>query len=782
MQLPSVDIPSEIAILPIKGGVIFPFSTAPVLVGVERSKRLINDILATPVEPKIIATFMQKDPNVEATSKDDLYPIGTVTVIFRMNRLPDGNIRVLLSGVKRVRLLEILQVDPYLKGRIEVLEEPPYSDQEIQPLRESVLSAARKLSEYGKLPPEVINALTSAPTPGALADILASLLQNMKPEERYDVLATLDVKERLQKILTYITREIEIAEVAQSIQREVQKEMEKAQREYYLREQLKAIQKELGIADEQSEIAELEERLKKKPLPEEVRKVAERELRRLQRVPSASPEYHVIRTYLEWILELPWLESSEDNMDLANARKVLDEDHYDLEKVKERILEYIAIRKRNPKGKAPILCFVGPPGVGKTSLGKSIARALNKKFIRISLGGVRDEAEIRGHRRTYVGALPGKIISALRDVGVNNPVMMLDEIDKLGTDWRGDPASALLEVLDPEQNHSFKDHYLDLPFDLSKVFFITTANTTLTIPPPLLDRMEVIEIPGYTLEEKLHIAEEFLIPREREATGLTECEISFTKEAIARIVEEYTREAGVRELMRKINRILRRIALQIEEGKLKCGKMKITKRKVEEYLGPPEYYPELAEREARVGVVTGLAWTPTGGSILFVEALRVPGEKGFKLTGKLGEVMRESAEAALTLARKYSYERGVQPDFWDKGFIHLHVPSGAIPKDGPSAGITMFVALYSLALGLKVPPDVAMTGEITLRGKVLPVGGIKEKVLAADRAGIKKVLLPSWNSKDLEDVPKHIKRRLKFVFIDSVEDALKEIFGHAPQS
>ncbi len=780
MQIPKVEIPEEIAVLPIKGGVIFPFSTAPVLVGVERSKRLINDILATPVEPKIIATFMQRDPDAEATSMDDLYPIGTATVIVRMNRLPDGNIRIVLSGIKRIRLLELTQVEPYLKGRVEVLEEPEYDETEIQPIRESVLSAARKLSEYGKLPPEIINALASAPTPGAVADILASLLQNMKPEERYDVLATLDVKERLQKILTYITREIEIAEVAQSIQREVQKEMEKAQREYYLREQLKAIQKELGIADEQSEIAELEERLKKKPLPEEVRKVAERELRRLQRVPSASPEYHVIRTYLEWILELPWLESSEDNMDLTNARKVLDEDHYDLEKVKERILEYIAIRKRNPKGKAPILCFVGPPGVGKTSLGKSIARALNKKFIRISLGGVRDEAEIRGHRRTYVGALPGKIISALRDVGVNNPVMMLDEIDKLGTDWRGDPASALLEVLDPEQNHSFKDHYLDLPFDLSKVFFITTANTTLTIPPPLLDRMEVIEIPGYTLEEKIHIAEEFLIPREREATGLTECDISFTKEAIARIVEEYTREAGVRELMRKINRILRRIALQIEEGKLKCGKMKITKRKVEEYLGPPEYYPELAEREARVGVVTGLAWTPTGGSILFVEALRVPGEKGFKLTGKLGEVMRESAEAALTLARKYSYERGVQPDFWDKGFIHLHVPSGAIPKDGPSAGITMFVALYSLALGLKVPPDVAMTGEITLRGKVLPVGGIKEKVLAADRAGIKKVLLPSWNSKDLEDVPRHIKRRLKFVFIDSVEDALKEIFGHAP--
>ncbi|NPB04324.1 MAG: endopeptidase La [Thermotogae bacterium] len=777
MQIPSVEIPEEIAILPIKGGVIFPLSTAPVLVGVERSKRLINDILATPVEPKIIATFMQKDPEKEAISYEDLYPIGTATIIVRMNRLPDGNIRVLLNGVKRIRLLEILQSEPYLKGRVEVIEEPEYDEREIRPLRESVLNAARRLSEYGKLPPEVINALTNAPTPGALADLLASLIQNMKPEERYEVLATIDVKERLQKVLTYITREIEIAEVAQSIQREVQREMEKAQREYYLREQLKAIQKELGIADEQSEIAELEERLRKKPLPEEVRKVAERELKRLQRVPSASPEYHVIRTYIEWILELPWLESSEDNMDLANARRVLDEDHYDLERVKERILEYIAIRKRNPKGKAPILCFVGPPGVGKTSLGKSIARALNKKFIRISLGGVRDEAEIRGHRRTYVGALPGKIISALRDVGVNNPVMMLDEIDKLGTDWRGDPASALLEVLDPEQNHSFKDHYLDLPFDLSKVFFITTANTTLTIPPPLLDRMEVIEIPGYTLEEKIHIAKEFLIPKEKEATGLKECKISFTTEAIARIVEEYTREAGVRELMRKINRILRRIALQIEEGKLKCGRMRITPKRIPDFLGPPEYYPELAEREAKVGVVTGLAWTPTGGSILFVEALRVPGDKGFKLTGKLGEVMRESAEAALTLARKFSYEKGVTPDFWDKGFIHLHVPSGAIPKDGPSAGITMFVALYSLALDLKVPPDVAMTGEITLRGKVLPVGGIKEKVLAADRAGIRKVLLPEWNSKDLEDVPKHIKNRLQFVFINTVEDALREIFG-----
>ncbi|NPA80789.1 MAG: endopeptidase La [Thermotogae bacterium] len=777
MQTPNIEIPEELAILPIKGGVIFPLSTAPVLVGVERSKRLINDILATPVEPKIIATFMQKNPETEATSMEDLYPIGTATVIFRMNRLPDGNIRVLLSGVKRIRLKEITQTEPYLKGKVEVIEDPEYDEREVEPLKESVLDAARKLVEYNKLPAEVINALKTAPSPGAVADILASLIQNMKPEERYEVLATIDVKERLQKVLTYLTREIEIAEVAKNIQRKVQKEMEKAQREYYLREQLKAIQKELGIADEQSEIAELEERLKKKKLPEEVRKVAERELRRLQRVPSASPEYHVIRTYLEWILELPWMESSEDNMDLANARRVLDEDHYDLEKVKERILEYIAIRKRNPKGKAPILCFVGPPGVGKTSLGKSIARALNKKFVRISLGGVRDEAEIRGHRRTYVGALPGKIISALRDVGVNNPVMMLDEIDKLGTDWRGDPASALLEVLDPEQNHSFKDHYLDLPFDLSKVFFITTANTTLTIPPPLLDRMEVIEIPGYTLEEKIHIAQKFLIPREKEATGLTDCEITFTREAIARIVEEYTREAGVRELMRKINRVLRRIALQIEEGKLKCGKMTITKRKIPEYLGPPEYYPELAEREAKIGVVTGLAWTPTGGSILFVEAMRVPGDKGFKLTGKLGDVMKESAEAALTLARKYSYERGITPDFWDKGFIHLHVPSGAIPKDGPSAGITMFIALYSLALGLKVPPDIAMTGEITLRGKVLPVGGIKEKVLAADRAGIKKVLLPSWNSKDLEDVPKHIKKRLKFAFIDNVEDALKEVFG-----
>jgi ATP-dependent Lon protease len=462
-------------------------------------------------------------------------------------------------------------------------------------------------------------------------------------------------------------------------------------------------------------------------------------------------------------------------MDLSNARRVLDEDHYNLERVKGRILEYIAIKKLNPSGKAPILCFVGPPGVGKTSLGRSIARALNKKFVRLSLGGVRDEAEIRGHRRTYVGALPGRIIMALKEAGSNNPVMMLDEIDKLGTDWRGDPASALLEVLDPEQNHSFKDHYLDLPFDLSKVFFITTANTTLTIPAPLLDRMEVIEIPGYVLEEKVQIAINFIIPKQKEETGLKDCNVKFEERALVRIIEEYTREAGVRELQRKINRIFRRIALKIAEEGVSCDFV-IKPENIEEYLGKPEYFPELAEREAKVGVATGLAWTPVGGSVLFVEAVRVPGEKGFKLTGRLGDVMRESAEAALTLARKYSSERGLDPEFWDKGFIHLHVPSGAIPKDGPSAGVTMFVALYSLALNIPVPPDIAMTGEITLRGKVLPVGGIKEKVLAADRAGIRKVLLPTWNKKDLEDVPKEVKQRLTFSFIDTVEDVIREVF------
>ncbi len=775
MPFEQIDIPRELPILPVKGGVIFPFSTVPVLVGVERSKRLVNSVLSTPTEPKIIGAFMQKDPEKDVQGIEDLYPVGTASVLMRMNRLPDGNIRIILSGVKRIKILRQVQFEPYIIAEVEELNEIDYPDDELLPLKEALLQTMRKLAEHQKIPQEAVGALSNLPKPSILADVSASLLQNLKPEERYEVLETLDVKKRLELVLKYATREVELQELSQKIQKSVQEEMEKAQREYFLREQLKAIQKELGISDEQSEIAELERRLKEKPLPDYVRKSAETELRRLQRVPSASPEYHVIRTYLEWILDLPWLESTEDNMDVANARRVLDEDHYDLERVKERILEYIAIKKLNPTGKAPILCFVGPPGVGKTSLGRSIARALNKKFVRLSLGGVRDEAEIRGHRRTYVGALPGRIIMALKEAGSNNPVMMLDEIDKLGTDWRGDPASALLEVLDPEQNHSFKDHYLDLPFDLSKVFFITTANTTLTIPPPLLDRMEVIEIPGYVLEEKIQIALNFIIPKQKEETGLKDCNVEFNEEALARIIEEYTREAGVRELQRKINRIFRRIALKITEEGASCDFV-ITPENVEEFLGKPEYFPELAEREAKVGVATGLAWTPVGGSVLFVEAIRVPGEKGFKLTGKLGEVMRESAEAALTLARKYSYENGVSPEFWDKGFIHLHVPSGAIPKDGPSAGITMFVALYSLALNIPVPTDIAMTGEITLRGKILPVGGIKEKVLAADRAGIKKVILPSWNKKDLEDVPQTVKNRLEFVFVETVEDVLKEVF------
>jgi ATP-dependent Lon protease len=777
MQIPFEDIkiPRELPILPVKGGVIFPFSTVPVIVGVERSKRLINAVLSTPVEPKIIGAFMQKDPEAEVKGIEDLYPIGTASVLLRMNRLPDGNIRVILSGVKRIRILREIQLEPYITAEVEEVEEIDYPEEELLPLREALLQTLAKLAEYQRVPQEAVNALATLPKISAFADVSASILQHLKPEERYEILETLDVKKRLELVLKYATRETELQELSEKIRRSVQEEMEKAQREYFLREQLKAIQKELGISDEQSEIAELERRLKEKPLPDYVRKAAETELRRLQRVPSASPEYHVIRTYIEWVLDLPWLESTEDNMDLSNARRVLDEDHYDLERVKERILEYIAIKKLNPTGKAPILCFVGPPGVGKTSLGRSIARALNKKFVRLSLGGVRDEAEIRGHRRTYVGALPGRIIMALKEAGSNNPVMMLDEIDKLGTDWRGDPASALLEVLDPEQNHSFKDHYLDLPFDLSKVFFITTANTTLTIPAPLLDRMEVIEIPGYVLEEKVQIAINFIIPKQKEETGLKDCNVKFEERALVRIIEEYTREAGVRELQRKINRIFRRIALKMAEEGVSCDFV-IKPENIEEYLGKPEYFPELAEREAKVGVATGLAWTPVGGSVLFVEAVRVPGEKGFKLTGRLGDVMRESAEAALTLARKYSSERGVDSEFWDKGFIHLHVPSGAIPKDGPSAGVTMFVALYSLALNLPVPPDIAMTGEITLRGKVLPVGGIKEKVLAADRAGIRKVLLPTWNKKDLEDVPKEVKQRLTFSFIDTVEDLIREVF------
>ncbi|HEX15728.1 MAG TPA: endopeptidase La, partial [Deltaproteobacteria bacterium] len=592
-----------------------------------------------------------------------------------------------------------------------------------------------------------------------------------KVQEKQEVLETLDLKARLNKVHFILTREVQILELGNKIQSQVKEDIDRAQREYYLREQLKAIKRELGEVDEHTaEIKELKEKIEKAQMPEEARKAAEKELDRLSKMPPASAEYTVARTYLDWLIELPWAKSTEDNLDIANAKKILDEDHYDLEKVKKRILEYLAVRKLKRDMKGPILCFVGPPGVGKTSLGRSIARAMGRKFIRISLGGIRDEAEIRGHRRTYVGALPGRIIQGIKRAGTNNPVFMLDEVDKIGTDFRGDPASALLEVLDPEQNHAFSDHYIDVPFDLSKVMFITTANILDTIPPALRDRMEVLELPGYSDDEKLMIAKRHLIPKQLEEHGLTPDDLEFEDEAILGIIHSYTREAGVRNLEREIAAICRAVAKDVAEGKR--GKVVVKKDMLHKFLGPEKYYPEVAERIFTPGIATGLAWTPTGGDIIFIEATKMKGEKGLTLTGQLGDVMKESAQAALSYVRSKAKELGIDEDFYSKTDIHIHVPAGAIPKDGPSAGVAMFVALISLLTDRPVRSDVAMTGEITLRGQILPVGGIKEKVLAGRRAGIKTIILPKRNEKDLEELSDHVKEGLEFKFVQRMDEVV----------
>jgi len=606
--------------------------------------------------------------------------------------------------------------------------------------------------------------------PGALADLIASIL-NIPLEDKQTLLETLDVKARLEKANLFLTKELSVLELSSKIQSQVREGIDKSQREYFLREQLKAIQKELGEKDERTvEIEELRQRLTQAKLPPEAMKEGERELDRLAKMPPAAAEYTVSRTYLEWLIDLPWAVSTADNLDISQAQKVLDEDHYDLEKVKKRILEYLAVRKLKADMKGPILCFVGPPGTGKTSVGKSIARALGRKFIRMSLGGVRDEAEIRGHRRTYVGALPGRVIQGIRKAGSNNPVFMLDEIDKLGMDFRGDPSAALLEVLDPEQNYAFSDHYIDVAFDLSKVMFITTANILDPIPPALRDRMEVLDLPGYTEEEKLKIAKEFLVPKQLEAHGLTDTHIKFEDGAIRRLTLEYTREAGVRNLEREIANICRAVAKRVAEGQE--GLAIIRAEDVPAYLGPVKFFSEVAERTSEPGVATGLAWTPTGGDILFVEATRMKGRKTFSLTGQLGEVMKESAQAALSYVRARAKALKIPEDFFDHSDIHIHVPAGAIPKDGPSAGVTMFTALTSLLTGRPVRSDVALTGEITLRGLVLPVGGIKEKVLAANRAGITTVILPKRNEKDLEEVPEEVKKRMKFHFVQRMDEVI----------
>jgi ATP-dependent Lon protease len=714
---------------------------------------------------------------VEEVKPEDLFNVGCAAHILKMLKMPNNSLRLLIQGTSRIRLTEFTQREPYIRAKVASLKDQGEKTTDTQALMVGVKGIFQKVVELApNLPAELAIMAMNIEEPGALADLIASTL-NIPLADKQNLLETLDVKGRLERANFFLTKELAVLELGSKIQSQVREGIDKSQREYFLREQLKAIQKELGEKDERTaEIEELRQRMAQANLPPEAMKEGERELDRLAKMPPAAAEYTVSRTYLDWLIELPWSVHTEDNLDIAQAQKVLNEDHYDLEKVKKRILEYLSVRKLKADMKGPILCFVGPPGTGKTSVGKSIAKALGRKFIRISLGGVRDEAEIRGHRRTYVGALPGRIIQGVRKAGSNNPVFMLDEIDKLGMDFRGDPSAALLEVLDPEQNYAFSDHYLDVAFDLSKVMFITTANILDPIPPALRDRMEVLDLPGYTEEEKLKIAKEFLVPKQVEAHGLSEKDIQFEEEALRRIALEYTREAGVRNLEREIAHICRGVARRVAEGQ---GAPSIIKPDdVPSYLGPVKFFSEVAERTSEPGVATGLAWTPTGGDILFVEATRMKGRKGFSLTGQLGDVMKESAQAALSYVRAKAKALKIPEDFFDHSDIHIHVPAGAIPKDGPSAGVTMFTAITSLLTGRPVRSNVAMTGEITLRGLVLPVGGIKEKVLAARRAGITTVILPRRNEKDLEEVPEQVKKDMKFHFVQRMDEvihlALKE--------
>lgn len=764
-----VNIPQELPILPLRGTVLYPDLILPIMVGRKKSVRLIDDAMDS---DRIIGIVTQKRSETEDPRESDLYTVGVAALILRMIRELDGSQRVIVQGISRIKVKEFLQRDPYFKARVETVEETFQPGVEIEALMmnlKNLFQRAVELAPY--LTAELGTMVNNVKSPPILADLIASNL-NLSTHDKQAVLETIDVRERLTKVHLLLNKEVQVLELGNKIQSQVKEDMDRTQREYYLREQMKAIKKELGELDEHStEIKELKEKIKKAKMPPEALAAAEKELDRLAKIPPASAEYTVARTYLDWLTELPWSETTEDNLDIDNAQKTLDEDHYDLEKVKKRILEYLAVRKLKADMKGPILCFVGPPGVGKTSLGRSIARTMGRKFIRISLGGVRDEAEIRGHRRTYVGALPGRIIQGIKKAGSNNPIFMLDEVDKIGMDFRGDPSSALLEVLDPEQNFSFSDHYIDVPFDLSKVMFITTANVLDTIPPALRDRMETLELPGYSEDQKMMIAKQFLVPKQISEHGLTSELIEFQDEAIQMIISSYTREAGVRNLEREIAAICRGVAKDVARGIRE--KVVITPEVLHKFLGPVKFFPEVAERTSEPGVATGLAWTPTGGDIIFVEATKMRGEKGLTLTGQLGDVMKESAQAALAYVRSKSKELGIEEDFFEKNDIHIHVPAGAIPKDGPSAGITIFVALTSLLTNKPVRNDVAMTGEITLRGLVLPVGGIKEKVLAGLRAGIKTIILPLKNEKDLEEIPEHIRKAMNFKFIQRMDEAIE---------
>ena len=760
----------ELPLLPLKETVVFPDSMMPLAVGQERSVKLVDDIVSGEGHVALIAV---RKEDVEEPGWNDIYLVGVEAAISRMLKMPDGTLRLLVQGVRRIRLLEPVRDDPYLVGRFEADPDVIDVSDEIEALTRNVQSQfARVIQMEPYLPDELAIALANVDDPGLLSYLVASNLRRLTLAERQQLLEQTNVAERLRSLSRILAREVDVGELESKIQTQVQSELDQTQREFILRQQLKAIQDELGETDpDQAEMKELRERVEAADLPEEARTAAERELGRLERLPSAAAEYGVIRTYLEWIVSLPWQTESEDHLDLERAKQILDEDHYDLEKVKERIIEYLAVSKLKGDVSGPILCFVGPPGVGKTSLGQSIARALGRKLVRISVGGVRDEAEIRGHRRTYIGAMPGTIIRALRDAGTRNPVFLIDEIDKMGMDYRGDPASAMLEVLDPEQHSSFRDHYLDLPFDLSRVLFICTANQAETIPPPLLDRMDTIQLSGYTEEEKLGIARRYLVPKQIEAHGLGAKQVTLSDEALRLVISEYTREAGVRNLERQLAALCRKAARQIAEGKRR--KISVGGKEVREWLGPRRFAGEVRKRTAEPGVATGLAWTPVGGVILFIEATAYEGKGHLTLTGQLGDVMQESAQAALSYARAHASELGIEDGWFTSHDLHLHVPSGAVPKDGPSAGITMATAIVSLATQRPVAGDLAMTGEITITGQVLPIGGLREKLLAAQRAEIKRVIVPRENEPDLEDLPDETRKALKLVLVDNVGEVLE---------
>ncbi len=770
MDIDAEKIPELQPILPLYDAVLFPKMVLPLVVMQGESVQLVDEAMA---QDRIIGLVVSKKPEDKSTpGKEDLAKIGVSALILKMAKTHDNRSQLLVQGLSRFNITSFEEGRPYLRARIDPIHEVEKKDNEIEALMSNIMGQFSRIVELSPgLPPEIGQMAKTVQEPGTLADMVASTI-NATPEEKQIILETIDVKQRLKEVTRLVNHQVEILELGSKIQSQVKGDMDKSQREYYLRQQLKAIKEELGEKDEtQVEIEEYRSKIEAKNLPEEAHKEAERELDRLSRMHPSSAEYTVASTYLDWITSLPWHESTEDNLDIKKARKILDEDHFGLEKLKRRIIEFLAVRKLKPESKGPILCFAGPPGTGKTSLGQSIARALGRKFHRISLGGVRDEAEIRGHRRTYVGALPGRIVQGLRRSESNNPVFMLDEIDKVGSDFRGDPSSALLEVLDPEQNFSFSDHYLDVPFDLSKVMFITTANILDTIPPALRDRMEVLMLHGYTLDEKIKIANRYLIPRQRDEHGLKAKQIKFTDGAVKQIVSGYTREAGLRNLEREIANVCRGVASKIVEGKVKSVTIKIDD--IQAYLGPIRVTSETKARITTPGVATGLAWTPTGGELLFIEATAMKGRKGLTLTGQLGDVMKESATAALSYIRSNAKALGLDEDYFESHDIHVHVPAGAIPKDGPSAGVTMMTALTSLLINKTIPKNLAMTGEITLRGQVLPVGGVKEKVLAAHRAGIKTIIIPDWNKKDLEDIPAKVQKDIQFHFVDNMKDVIE---------